>query len=611
MNEHNMEYFEQPHIAPACSNKEDTGLEKLDVSFKLLLINNAMKKLKKTFFNASLVSKQIFIDNNLYVSANECETIYGKYSFLLRKHVIFEVLLTVISIVFLFSLNHHWSPLQIFMGLLALPILFNFYREAILSSSLLFFNPKHLIPPVSNDIAQLKSVAIIIASRNEPFAVAKLTLDSAIALDYPLVKKEIIVVDNSDVSFPEYKSWKDYVESYGSDGERHIDETTIKFIHRDGVDGFKPKNLDIALTYVTAEFIMYLDIDSTLKKDTLLRAMPLLARDPSLGFLQLQTVPTNARNGSPLALAQSLRGYFLRFITNTNAYSSHNLFYGHNAIWRASVVREIGSCLEYYKNEIVVTEDISMSFRARFKGYHGASAWIESGEWVPESMRETETMWLRWTVGTYQVYAKHFSSLKQLNASELMGWLGHIGYLINSALVPLYILCALLLHSSFLMWISAVSFLPEFIVFMCAYLKLSLDRMKPLKKLSTCYLSFFVLTPFINWIKLIGLVRFLAGKKQGWVPTSKSQEKEISFIQIVANYYLFLLHGTGCVILSIYMLVFPAKNIVDHISLSLCLLYGVNTILSVYFFGKSRMPKKSDAAILDDHVDKFSSFYLG
>lgn len=584
----------------------------VDLSYKLFLIGWVRKNQKATYrLGGTAISESILLEHAIYLDAQECDRLLKEYACILQPSNRYTMFFAVIT-----SLLYVISESSLLAGLLALillPLIIIFYAEINTFIKLFSFNPKKLIPSVVTDADALGSTAIIIASRNEPFDVAKMTFDSALALVYPAGKKEIIVVDNSDTSFHEYEKWKNYVGLFEANGSSCIDGVRVVFIHRDGTLGFKPRNLDIALETVTAEFILYLDIDSTVLEDTLLRITPIFLRDKKIGFVQLHTVPTNAKGKSALSLVQGLRNYFLRLETGFYSHTSHSLFYGHNAIWRTEVVRQIGSCLEYHKDEVMVTEDLSMSLRASFNDYYGVSAWLQSGEWVPESMRETEAMWLRWTVGTYQVYAKHLTKIenfKKLKGQELFGWFQHIGVLINYGLVPFYVIFGLIFNSNLLMAIAVLSLLPEIVQGVSAYFKLSLGGISAFKKLCKCYAAFLILGAFINWVRCIGLLRYLMGKKQGWTPTGKSSEGDISFFRAVVDRSCFLLFGVLCCLSAAFSLVNGANNYAENMLVILCGVYGFNCILAVILFGKSRMQEDTKTAVNQGDVNHFKEFYL-
>lgn len=555
------------------------------------------------------ISSRILAVHGISISPSECEFLIKKYRFLITRPYYGPILLATLSCVWLFFTSHLSPVINLGFLILCWIFLCSIYINSSIALSSFYFNRRELVPslhPLNENFCSI-TITIVIASRNEPFPVAKLTFESALNLEYPSAMKEIIVVDNSDVDFPDYELWRDYVQSF-----QGRSDVKVLFIHRDGVDGFKPRNLDIALQHTTSDYLLYLDVDSTLAEDTLLRTMPIFQHDSSLAFIQLQSVPSNAKGKSALALPQGIYNYFLRFGTIFLSHCSHTLFYGHNAIWRTSVARELGNCLEYYRDEVVVTEDLSMSLRAVFKGYYGTGVWVHSGEWVPESLRETEAMWLRWTVGTFQVYAKHWREICRLcrtNPHELWGWILHIGTLINQGLIPIYVIVGLYINSVMLMFVAAVSLVPEILQTIFSYYKLRLSNVPKLKKLLVCYSGNLVLGSFLNWVRFVGLIRFVTRRQQGWVPTGKSSCGKISFSQLIRERYGFLLFGLSSVLLSLYSLVYSADDFVSVAVILFCGLHGLHSLLAVLVFGRSTMQEGVRDAVKQGHVNDYTAFY--
>lgn len=583
----------------------------IDRAYKLFLISWVKKNRKREYQSGTkAISESILQNFGVYLDETDCAQIMKEHGGLIGSNKIWSFALSLVTVLIFIKTADSWF--DYLFPIILLPVLVNLIHEVKTFLELLYFNPNRLIPSAISSDEISYSTAVIIASRNEPFEVAKMTFDSAIALKYPDGKKEIIVVDNSDVEFHDYKKWSDYVKSYEINGGSYVDGIKVRFLHRDGTVGFKPRNLDIALEAVTADLILYLDVDSTLSEDALLRVAPIFLRDTALGFVQLHSIPTNVRGGSALSLAQGLRNYFLRLESGFYAHLGHSLFYGHNAVWRTKTVREIGSCLEYFRDEVVVTEDLSMSFRARYRGYYGISVWLRSGEWVPESLRETESMWLRWTVGTYQVYAKHFfkpKNMKKMSYEELFGWTQNLGVLINYGLMPIYVALGLIFNSDLLMLIACISLVPEVIQAFITQTKLSLGGMDKRKKIVRCYSAFFILGAFINWVRCVGLFRFISGKKQGWVPTGKCREDELPFSRVLMDRKWLLIYGVFCCTYSFYSFMSISDGFLNGALTILCGLYGFNCIMSVMIFGNSSMQEDARDAVKIGHVRSYDNFY--
>ncbi|MFT4929374.1 MAG: cellulose synthase/poly-beta-1,6-N-acetylglucosamine synthase-like glycosyltransferase [Phenylobacterium sp.] len=589
-------------------HREQNPLPKIDQATKLYFIEKVLKE--SPYIGAKHISDLILQTEGIYIDAKECRALLKKYRFVSYHSYLVALVITVLLVIGV-AWTVDFTPGMTLLAVLLSPLAFNLMNEMNLIWCFYRFNHQALLPEAVDANTPLPSVAVLIPSCNEPFLVAKMTFDSAMALSYGDNEKEIVVVDNSDSDFAEYQQWHDYVESFSPGGENAIPGTKVCFIHRDGREGFKPRNLDLALAAVSAEYIMYLDIDSTLQADTLLRLMPSFAYDLKLGFIQLHTVPTNSLSSSSLALIQGIRSYTQRLFLGLSTHGGHALFYGHNAVWRTSAVKSLGDCLEHHNGEVVVSEDFSMSLRAVQNGYHGKTAWIPSGEWVPMSIRETEAMWLRWTVGSFQVFAKYFATTvkdTQFKQVVLYSWFQHMVTFLNYGLVPFYLVCGLLFQSPIFMMLAGLSILPRLMLVVVSALKLSLGGMKLSEKLKKCYLSFFVLDSFINWVCFIGLIRFFSGQKQGWTPTGKASEALVPMIVVAKQRWLILLFSVLTIGYSGYLMM-AAESILDHVLLGFCGFWGINTLLSVLLFGQSRMEAPIEREVGHGRVEDFERFY--
>ncbi|ODN42198.1 glycosyltransferase [Piscirickettsia litoralis] len=287
-----------------------------------------------------------------------------------------------------------------------MPLVYQMYYKGILCVQYLFFKEPTLPECSDLDSANMPGCSMLIATRNEPFDVCKLTFDSANALIYPDDKKEIIVVDNSDLDHADYLLWKNYVEEHAKNNPK----TSYKFIHRNGTEGFKPKNLDIAMEHISQDHVLLLDADSTLKKDTLLKVMPEFIKDNKLGYASLLIKGTNQECNffsKICCISQNMLRYSMNLIGQTGFV----IFQGHNSIWSKKTLEAIGPWLEMHKGEPMIVEDVAAAVRAYFKGFYGKSIWVESGEWVPTSLRECEAMWMRWTYGNMQITHKYIGKI--------------------------------------------------------------------------------------------------------------------------------------------------------------------------------------------------------
>lgn len=63
-----------------------------------------------------------------------------------------------------------------------------------------------------------------------------------------------------------------------------LGDGTVKFIHRDGTQGYKPYNLDLAMKQIDSDYVFLLDADSTLTFDALKASGATLDTDPNSGW---------------------------------------------------------------------------------------------------------------------------------------------------------------------------------------------------------------------------------------------------------------------------------------------------------------------------------------
>jgi hypothetical protein len=221
-------------------------------------------------------------------------------------------------------------------------------------------------------------------------------------------------------------------------------------------------------------------------------------------------------------------------------------------------------------------------------------------------------MWLRWTVGTYQVFAMHFfANLKKFSYLELIGWLQHIGLYISYGLLPVFIICGLVFNSQILMWLAIITLFPEIINAVIGSSSLSLGGIRTKNKYSNCYYAFFLLGAFINWVQFIGIINFLTGKKQGWVPTGKSKEEVLPLAKSLLARLDIISFGLFCYVYSLYSLIFVSNGIVNNALVAFCGFYGLNYALSIFKFSRSAMQEETKDAVLNNNIESYTGFYRG
>ncbi|UGT92065.1 glycosyltransferase [Mycobacterium ostraviense] len=457
-----------------------------------------------------------------------------------------KFLLTVVVIAGMFlglsfqHLNTVWACVVLAISIV--PVYVNVYHRLLFVKGwLLHRQDLFSSPRIEPEYAELPDLALIIPSCKEPFTVAKITFDCAYRARYTGVR-EIIVVDNSqDTGDREFRMWKSYVESHiGLD-----DRVRIVFHHNTDAAGSKPGNIDRALTVIKrSKYVVFLDIDSSLPLNAELLdiAVNKFEADPNLGVLQFHTVPTN-NHFNQLSRAVAIAQHSLRIGQLIRASGGFAMFYGHNAMWRRSLLQLNGSWLEHYRGNIIVTEDLLKTLGVYANGFTSRYLNISTGEWVPSSLKALEGMWMRWTYGGFQVlfkYFRHIASAKGLSFTQRVDLLT---LLVSYAASPL-------IYPAMFLWFTAfppgqvavmtfvINFFPPMLYagFLWHHHG-SVVRLPLIKRVWDLYSGMFLIESFISAVQIRAVVNFMVGKKQGWRITSKAGEEKPRALQV-------LLHNT-------------------------------------------------------------------
>jgi cellulose synthase/poly-beta-1,6-N-acetylglucosamine synthase-like glycosyltransferase len=524
---------------------------------------------------------------------------YEKRYLIKKKFVNWQTLVAIFALTALFLLFHtlHMTGHPIFVVILMEAVVFlivwnKMYQIIYDLKLLLFFNTSYDSTFDFPSGQEHPTITFIIPSYNEPFDVAKMTFDSIIDTQYD-GKKEIIVVDNSkNTHSTDFVQWRDYVENFGL---LHLKDTvSTKFIHNKRVDTLKPGNLDLAEKFIDeGEFVIILDVDSTLPANANLleKAIAEFLIDPYLGFLQFKMKATNLHfNNLTQAVAASQDLHRLRL--TGRGFGGFKIFEGHNGMWRRSVLESVGRWTDYYRGNIMITEDILKSAQVYSSKFYGKSINIETGEWIPSSLNALESMWMRWTYGTSQVLFKYFQNIYRSNATvvEKFDVSYHVlHHFTHGFILPFIILLQLIfpgmLTNSFLVF---AYFLPQLVGAVTIYAK-SVRKLKLpfLRKIRYLYHGYFMVDTFIMSTQLRGSINFLFGVSQGWKTTEKGIEQPSSWKNILAGKFFHLSMGAGLIVISMFSWLFYFDM---QLSKSLCFLLpafiGANLIVCVLVFGK-------------------------
>jgi cellulose synthase/poly-beta-1,6-N-acetylglucosamine synthase-like glycosyltransferase len=533
------------------------------------------------------------------------------------RYVILNALLCFVFItITIKSMSSYSAHVQIPLILLLFFTTWEFFSYVLLNIEMAFSSSITRYKSTGN-ITKYPTIAIIIPSYNEPFEVAKMTFDSAVNMKYKGYK-EIIVVDNStQTNKYDFLAWKNYVDSFGD----NYSNIKARFIFNDSKKGLKPGNLDIGQEYIEeAEYVIFLDVDSTFPHNENIIDKSILEfnKDKSLGWIQFLTKSTN-HNFNKCSRSIGIFQNLLRLTCYFRSLGGFTLFYGHNAIWKKSCLLRLGPWLEFHRGQIMVTEDILKSILAYKEGYYGKSIPIETGEWVPNSLRALECMWQRWTYGTCQIIGKYFFLIlksKQMTFLEKYDLLHSIFlYWAYAITYPLAILYQLLLPPE-TSWVFILIFciLPQVFSGITIYKhNIKYQNNSSLQKLINFYVGTFIISGFVIIVQLKGTYNYLLNKPQGWKVTAKGIENSESIISMFKKYSLYIAFSLLMLLSSfISWYINFGNQWVKLINYFPVIFISINLLLSIFIYGKSGRIKENciNEATIDyikkDHLHLFT-----
>lgn len=188
--------------------------------------------------------------------------------------------------------------------------------------------------------------------------VAQRLIQAAAAVDYPIEKLEIQVLDDStDETFEIVRK---VVEKLQTEG------INIAHLHRKNREGFKAGALRDGLSKAQGEFIAIFDADFIPTKDFLKKTVPHF-RNPEIAFVQGRWEHLN-RGYSLLTLFQSLAIDAHFMVEQFSRYLSGFIFNfnGTAGVWRKAAIEDAGGW-----QPRTLTEDLDLSYRAFLKGWRG------------------------------------------------------------------------------------------------------------------------------------------------------------------------------------------------------------------------------------------------
>ena len=247
-------------------------------------------------------------------------------------------------------------------------------------------------------------VSLIIPTFNPDLYAIETNLLNLSKLAYP--NKEVFITDNSDDPH--------IVKQL----EKLTQKFNVNFLHRDGLSGFKAKNLNNAIERISGKYFLIIDIDQSLKESSIEKFVYLFekSKNNDLAFIQGRFAIKNADNIIRTSIA-ILYTFFYDVISLAKSYRGTVLFNGSSGCFRTNIVRTIGGFPEN-----CYTEDIAISNKLLLNGYN--SLYLNDSvttALVPWKLTTLLSSFWRWTHGgtsCLNLYGKDIIKSKKISLDK-------------------------------------------------------------------------------------------------------------------------------------------------------------------------------------------------
>jgi len=268
---------------------------------------------------------------------------------------------------------------------------------------------------------RLPKVSLHLPVYNEPPHMVIETVNSLAKLDYPNL--EILVIDNNTRN-PDI--WKPVEAHCASLGER------VKFIHVDGLKGYKAGALNLALrsSDPAAEIVGVIDSDYVVRPDWLKATVPHFA-NAKVGVVQC---PQDHRDGGESLFKEAINWEYAGFFNlgmvlrnEANAIIQH----GTMTLVRRALLDKLGGWAEW-----CICEDAELGLRVVGEGHEAIYLKESFGHGLtPDSFAGYRSQRFRWAYGAMQILKRHFRWFLPGNQTLtpgqkfhfLAGWLPWLG----------------------------------------------------------------------------------------------------------------------------------------------------------------------------------------
>lgn len=320
-----------------------------------------------------------------------------------------------------------------YVSVLALVALYGLHRYALVY---LYLKHRHRRYEPKGRFAELPRVTVQLPMYNEA-DVAERVIAASCAIDYPLDRLEIQVLDDStdhsaEVARRAAEQWRD--KGY-----------PVKYIRRDRREGYKAGALAEGLRQASGELVAIFDADFLPPRDILHNVVHYFT-DPTVGMVQIRWDHLN-RDASLLTRSQAifLDGHFVIEHTARNRSGRFMHFNGTAGVWRRATIDDAGG----WQHD-TLTEDLDLSYRAQLRGWRFVylPQYAAPAELPPEMIAFKQQAH-RWTKGSMQTCLK---LLPRILRSRTLPWsvkLEAFFHLSCTVVYPAMVLLALSMYPAF------------------------------------------------------------------------------------------------------------------------------------------------------------------
>src|SRR5271170_7975116 len=328
----------------------------------------------------------------------------------------------------------------VYLSVLAVVALYGFHRYLLVY---LYLKHRHENYQPKSQFNELPRVTVQLPMYNER-EVAERIIDATCAIDYPLEKFEIQVLDDStDDSARIAREACDRLVAEGY---------PVKYIHREDRKGYKAGALAEGLPKASGEFVAIFDADFVPPRDILYNCLDYFT-DDKVGMVQVRWDHLN-RDASLLTKSQAifLDGHFVIEHTARNRSGRFMHFNGTAGVWRRATIDDAGG----WQHD-TLTEDLDLSYRAQMKGWQFVylPQFCAPAELPPEMIGFKQQAH-RWTKGSVQTAIKLLPRIMRSRHLSYGIKSEAFFHLTNTVVYPLMVLLTLLIYPVFFGYYSDV-----------------------------------------------------------------------------------------------------------------------------------------------------------